>query len=247
MGDSCAVILAGGQGSRLRPFTTVLPKPLIPVCDVPILEVVIHQLREQGFRKVVLAVNHHDRLIRSYFGDGRSMGVEIVYSKENRPLGTVGPLHLISDELPETFLMMNGDLLTDLRFGSFLEDHAESGRVLSVCTCERRVELGDGVIETSEDGLISGFREKPTVGFWISAGIYAMRRDVLDSIPRETAFGMDQLILGLVGSGVAVRTYRHEGSWYDIGSPEDLRLANAAFAERRDQFLPATAIGADAG
>jgi NDP-sugar pyrophosphorylase family protein len=237
MSGACAVILAGGQGSRLRPYTSVLPKPLIPVCDVPILEVVMHQLREQGFRRILLAVNHHEGLIRSYFGDGRAYGVDIAYSKEDRPLGTVGPLRLLADELPETFLMMNGDLLTDLAYGTLLEQHASSGRLLTVCAYERKVTLGDGVLETTPDGLLSGFREKPTLGFWISAGIYALRRSVLEHIPADRAFGMDDLIHGLASERVPVGVYRHEGAWYDIGVPDDLKSAGAAFAKQRGRFL----------
>lgn len=237
--DHCVVILAGGQGSRLKPYTAVLPKPLIPVCDVPILEVLIHQLRSEGFDRLILAVNRHEGLLRSYFGDGEKFGVEITYSKEERALGTIGPLHLVCDELAENFLVMNGDLLTDLSFRRCLDTHVAAGRVLTVGTCKRIIRVGDGVVETNDDGAITSFREKPVIHFWISNGIYAMSRRVLDFIPRHRPFGMDELVLAMLGAGVPIHTYRHEGEWYDIGCAGDLERANAALTARREKFLSA--------
>jgi NDP-mannose synthase len=235
--SGCAVVLAGGRGSRLKPYTHVLPKPLIPVCDVPILEVVVQQLRQHGFDRLILAVNHHEGLIRSYFGDGSALGVDISYSKEDRPLGTVGPLHLIADRLPEKFLVMNGDLLTDLDYAGMLDAHAASGCVLTVGLHRRTVRLGDGVIDTNDHGFVTGFREKPRIDFSVSMGVYAMCKSVLEHIPQRASFGMDDLILSRLDAGQPVNTYRHEGEWYDIGSPEDLERANSAFAERRVRFL----------
>ena len=237
--EQTVVILAGGRGSRLRPYTTVLPKPLIPVCEVPILEVLIHQLREAGFGDLILAVNHHEGLVRSYFGDGSGLGVRIGYSKEDRALGTIGPLHLVADRLSDHFLVMNGDLLTDLRFGRLMEAHTSSGRLLTVGTYRRTVQIGDGVIESSPDGDISGFQEKPSINLWISMGVYAMSRGILDFIPVGRPFGMDQLILAMLEQRVKVNTYPHDGEWYDIGSPADLERANVALAQRRGQFLSA--------
>ncbi len=238
-GHDCVVVLAGGQGKRLKPYTSVLPKPLIPVGDIPILEVVIQQLRNARFKRLILAVNHHEHLLRSYFGDGGRFGVSIEYSKEDRALGTVGPLRLVVDRLPDHFIVMNGDLLTDFAYRFFLEDHVASGGVLTVGTCRRSVHLGDGVIEAAADGTIAGFQEKPVVNFWISSGIYAMSRSILRHIPSDRPFGMDELVLGLLEKGVPVRTFPHRGEWYDIGNAEDLEEANVAFAERRQAFLPA--------
>jgi len=231
------VILAGGQGSRLKPYTTVLPKPLIPVCDVPILEIVIQQLRDQGFHRLHLAVNRHEALVRSYFDDGRALGVEIIYSKEDRALGTIGPLRLICDQLSENFLVMNGDLLTDVSFREVLSAHLASRQILTVGTCRRSVRIGDGVMDIDASGRVTGFREKPAITFWISNGIYAMSRKVVEFIPRGRPFGMDELILTLLGKGVEVNTFRHDGEWYDIGSAEDLERANQAFSVHRERFL----------
>ena len=237
--DSCVIILAGGQGSRLRPYTKVLPKPLIPVCDVPILEVLIHQLRSEGLRRLILAVNYHEGLVRSYFGDGSDLGVEIQYSAENRPLGTIGPLRLVADEMPEHFLVMCGDLLCDMRFRSLLDAHTASGRILTVATCKRVVQINDGVIETADDGTVLSFQEKPTINVWISMGIYAMSRSILKYIPEDRPFGMDELILAMLGAEEPIDTYRHEGEWYGIGTPSELESANVALTERRAKFLRA--------
>ncbi len=235
---ACAVILAGGQGSRLKPFTTVLPKPLIPIDDVPISEIVVHQLREAGFRKIILAVNRHEGLLRSYFGDGERFGLEITYSRETTPLGTAGPLYLMRDRLPEFFLVMNGDLLTDLDYGTLLVQHAASKCDLTVATYRRTQQIADGVIDIDEGGGITSFREKPTHQFWISMGIYACRRSILDLIPDGQPMGMDDVILSMLRAGSSVNTHRHDGAWYDIGCPHSLERATEAFSEHRSRFLP---------
>ena len=237
--DPCVIILAGGQGSRLRPYTKVLPKPLIPVCDVPILEVLIHQLRSEGLRRLILAVNYHEGLVRSYFGDGSELGVQIQYSREDRPLGTIGPLKLVADEMPEHFLVMCGDLLCDMGFRSLLASHSASGHLLTVATCKRVIQINDGVIEAAEDGTVLSFQEKPTIDVWISMGIYAMSRSILKYIPDDRPFGMDELILALLSAGEPINTYRHDGEWYGIGTPSELERANAALTERRGKFLRA--------
>ena len=238
MPHGTVVILAGGQGSRLRPYTHVLPKPLIPVGDIPILEIVIRQLRNDGFNRIILAVGVLDGLIRSYFGDGSRFGVEILYSKEDRELGTVGPLHLVSHLLPRTFLLMNGDVLTDLDFAALMEHHLSSRTVLTVSRWPRRIQMADGVIETGPAGRLTGFSEKPTFTVWISIGVYAMDRSVLDWIPMDRVFGMDGLIGSMLQKEVGVNTFHHEGTWYDIGSTGDLERATAAFHNERGRFLP---------
>ena len=235
--EDCAVILAGGQGSRLKPYTTVLPKPLIPVGDVPILEIVTHQLRGCGFQKLILAVSRRDGLLRSYFGSGEAFGVDFFYSREDRPLGTIGPLHPVVDRLPESFLVMNGDVLTDIDYRQCLDAHKASGCHLTVGVFKRRIQIADGVIEVGSDGRVTSFREKPTRSFWVSMGVYAMNRSVLEFVPRNRPFGMDDVVLAMLGAAAPINTYRHSGEWYDIGCPEDLDRANAAFAKRRARFL----------
>ncbi len=236
--DPCVFLLAGGRGRRLQPYTTVLPKPLIPICDVPISEVLLHQLRQAGFRRVIMAVNHHEALLRSYFGDGSSFGIDITYSREDQSLGTVGPLHLVADRLPQDFLVLNSDLLTDLDFRAFFEKHLTRPSPLTIATHRRTLHVGDGVIDTDPAGRVNGFREKPQFDFWVSAGIYAMRRSILEFIPPSRPFGMDELVHVLLRADVPIQTHRHQGEWYDIGSHQDLERATTAFSERRTRFLP---------
>jgi NDP-mannose synthase len=245
--DRCAFILAGGQGSRLQPYTTVLPKPLMPIGDVPISEVVIHQLRDAGFCRIVMAVNHHEALLRSYFGDGSAFGVRIIYSRESSPLGTFGPVRLASDLLPENFLVMNGDLLTDLDYRAFLAGHVDSGAPLTVGVYRRVHRVADGVLEVGADGRVLSFQEKPELSFWISMGIYALNRSAFDLFPPNQPVGMDVLVTTMLGRGLTVRTHRHDSHWYDIGSPEDLSRASSVFAEQRDAFVPAMAGRSDGG
>lgn len=236
MAERVAVILAGGQGRRLSPYTEVLPKPLVPVGGTPILEIVVGQLQRAGFQRVVLAVNHLERLIRSYFEDGASFGLEIEYSREGRSLGTVGPLLPLCDQLPEHFLVMNGDVLCDVAFAEVLARHTESGRTLTLCTHTRTVNIQDGVIDTGDGGLIRSFREKPTIELLVSMGVYAMSRSALGRVPADVPFGMDDLVRTMLDAGVAVGTHHHRGEWYDIGSPQDLQRATEAFTVRPDRF-----------
>ena len=159
-----AIILAGGMGTRLRPYTVVLPKPLMPIGDFPILEVVIRQLVNNGFDHITLAVNHQAALIRAFFGDGSNWNVRIDYSQENEPLGTIGPLNLIND-LPQNFLVMNGDVLTDLDFGAFYDEHVRSNKIFTVSSYERYQKIDYGVLVSNEDNILQNFREKQHFSF----------------------------------------------------------------------------------
>lgn len=237
-GDDCAVLLAGGVGSRLRPYTTVLPKPLMPVGEKPILEIVIQQLRHYGFRRVVLAVNHRDALIRAVIGDGSGYGLRVTYSKEPRPLGTIGPLHLLAERLPESFLVMNGDLLTDLDYRAFLEAHRTEETCLSVGVVRREQPIDYGVIDVGGDGRAVAFREKPTLDLWVSMGVYAMDRRILEYVPPDRPFGFDDLMTTLLKQGVPIACRPHRGQWHDIGRPDDFEIAAEAFRQNKDLFLP---------
>jgi NDP-sugar pyrophosphorylase family protein len=240
MQSDCAVILAGGRGTRLKPFTKVLPKPLIPVGDVPILEIVIRQLSHFGFRRLIMAVNYREGLLRSYFGSGAAFGVGITYSKEDEPLGTIGPLHLVADQLPDSFLVMNGDILTRLDYRACMTSHRESGAKLTLGVFNRPIKVADGVVEFDQHSRLTAFSEKPTIYKWISLGVYAMNRSVLEFVPRNRPFGMDQLVAALLERGEPVHVHRHEGEWYDIGSPKDLKRATEVFTRRPTDFLYAT-------
>ena len=221
-----AVILAGGQGTRLRPYTTTIPKPLVPVGDKAILEIVIRQLVLAGVTRVRLAVNHRAEIIMAFFGAGEKLGVPIVYSVEECALGTVGPLQLLAD-LPEHFLVMNGDLLTDLDYAALYRDHLAGGAPLTVATYSRDVKIDFGVLEVdAARRLVTGFHEKPVYHFDVSMGIYVFSRAILARIPVDRPYGFDELVLGCLKDGVPIRVYPHRGYWLDLGRPEDYDRAN---------------------
>src|SRR6266498_4100727 len=173
-----AVILAGGRGNRLRPYAVVLPKPLMPIGDYPILEVIVRQLAQQGFSRITMAVNHQANLIQAFFGDGAQWGIGIDYSRESQPLSTVAPLALIPD-LPDHFLLMNGDVLTDLRFDAFLDRHACREDRFTI-SAARRTEITEyGVLHTDASGVLNGFEEKLEKRYLVSMGVYGVSKSLL--------------------------------------------------------------------
>ena len=202
-----AVVLAGGMGTRLRPYTVVLPKPLMPVGDYPILEVVIRQLAIHGFDRVTIAVNHQAELIRAFFGDGAKWNVRIDYSLENQPLGTMGPLKLIRD-LPAHFLVMNGDVLTDLDFAAFHDEHVTEDRLFTISSHQREQKIDYGVLVTDGEGALRDFHEKPTTGYEVSMGIYMANREILDVIPPDGSYGFDGLMRDLLAARRRVKVKR---------------------------------------
>ncbi len=221
-----AVILAGGKGTRLRPFTSVIPKPLVPVGDRTILEILISSLRQYGITDLVLCVNHMSALIRAYFGDGARWGVNIAYSEETTVLGTVAPVKLVAD-LPDDFLVMNGDLLTDLNFEDFYRCHIRSQRLLTIATCQRLSKIDFGVIEVDRKrNIATGFREKPVHQVTVSMGVYAFSRNLLKYVPDDKPFGFDDLVFALLGAKQGINIYPFEGYWLDIGRPDDYDRAN---------------------
>jgi NDP-sugar pyrophosphorylase family protein len=233
-----AVILAGGKGTRLRPYTTCVPKPLVPIGDrYAILEIVLHQLKFRGFETVNLAIGHMGHLIKAFVGDGSGYGLRVTYTDETHPLGTIGPLLNILDELPEQFLVMNGDVLTDLDYGSFLKRHIESGAPATVATYERELRSEFGVLDT-QGGQIIGFREKPSFQFQVSMGVYGVSKKALLPYTPGQSLGFDRLMLDLLASGNNPGSDLFAGYWLDIGRPEDYDLANAQFEEMIGILLP---------
>ena len=233
-----AVILAGGKGVRLRPYTTALPKPLMPIGDShAILEIVLQQLASCGFTSVTLAINHLGRLIRAFAGDGSRWGLRIEYVEESVPLSTVGPLFCIKNDLPDEFLVMNGDILTDLDYGDLLHSHALSGGPLTVATAARQSKVDFGVLTIADDKII-GFTEKPSMRYWVSMGVYGMSRKTLEPYPAGLAFGFDQLVLDLLSRNEHPVTYPFDGFWLDIGRPEDYDEANSSFERLKPVLFP---------
>jgi NDP-sugar pyrophosphorylase family protein len=238
-----AVIMAGGQGIRLRPYTTVIPKPLVPIgSETSILEIILLQLRANGFESVTLAIGHLGRIIRAYVGDGSQWGMKVDFQLEETPLGTMGPLLEMRDRLPERFLVMNGDVLTDLSYRSLMDDHIASDSDITVATYERQVKIDFGVLRV-DGGQVVGFSEKPTLDYSVSMGVYGMSRRLLDLYTPGKAIGFDTLMLDRIGSARPPRSYKFSGYWLDIGRPDDYDQAQTEFVARRDQLLPLDATG----
>jgi len=232
-----AVILAGGKGKRLRPYTTVLPKPLMPVGDYPIVEVIIRQLAAAGIDRIIMAVNHQADIIKSYFNSGGKWGVKIEYSLEKHPLGTMGPLRLLNGRLPTHFMVLNGDVLTDLDFSAFYNHHVQRNNLFTVAAQHREVRSEFGVLETNAEDRLIAFQEKPVQRHLVSMGIYMVARETVDFIQTDRLFGFDDLMHVLLKANREVSIMRHDGLWLDIGRPDDYMRAIDLFEERQEQFL----------
>lgn len=230
-----AVILAGGRGTRLRPYTTVLPKPLVPVGDRPILELILHQLRSEGYRRVDLCVGHLSGLIEAYFADGRHLpdGLELCYHHEDQPLGTAGALHGIED-LTDSFLVMNGDILTTLRYSELMYFHRSSHAALTIATYRKSVKFDLGVVE-HEGAVVTGFKEKPTIEAPVSMGIYVYEPSVLGHIPHDR-FDFPDVVQALLAAGERVVAYPFDGAWFDIGTLGDHELATSEIERTPELF-----------
>lgn len=224
-----AVVLAGGKGQRLLPYTTVLPKPLLPVGDRPILHRVLESLGAAGFHEITISVGHLAELIMLFFGDGHRFGLNLTYAIEDQPLGTIGPLAFI-DNLGENFLVMNGDVLTDLPIADLWDEHLSSGAILTIATHAREVKIDFGVLERTDDKRITAFREKPTIPYEVSMGVYILNRRCLDFVPKGEYFGFDHLVLALLAAGENVRAYPYRGKWLDLGRPDDYGAAADLFS-----------------
>lgn len=224
-----AIILAGGKGTRLRPYTTLIPKPLVPLGGkYSILEIVIMQLAKAGFDHVTLAVNHLSHLIMAYFGDGSRFGVRLDYSLEECELSTIGPLTLI-DDLPENFLVMNGDILCDLDYRAFFETHVAKSSQVSVSAYKRQVRIDFGVLGYDQSGQLTSFQEKPSYDFHVSMGIYCINRAVIERLERGKPYGFDNLMVDGLKEGRPITIEPFGGYWLDIGRPDDYQYADENF------------------
>ena len=232
-----AVILAGGRGSRLRPYTVVLPKPLMPIGDYPILEVIVRQLARYGFDRITLAVNHQAEIVRAFCGDGSKWGINIDYSLETMPLSTVGPLKLLSD-LPDNFLLMNGDVLTDLDMGRLYVEHVGQRRLFTIAASARTQIVDFGVLQTDPQNQLTAFEEKPKIDYLVSMGVYVVNRAVLDHVPIGQKYGFDNLMLDMLARKAPVHVERYSGYWLDIGRVDDYIRAVEEFENRRHLLLP---------
>ncbi len=232
-----AVILAGGRGTRLRPFTTIFPKPLMPIGEAPILEILLRQLRAHGVTDVTMLTGHLAYLLEGYFGDGSRLGLPVTYLHEDDPLGTAGPLHQLAGRLDDDFFVMNGDLLTDLDFSGLMKRHKEDGCEMTVGVYARAEKIELGVLHIDENDRVVDYEEKPTLQYDVSMGIYAMSPRVLLRIPAEY-YDMPTLVLDVLSAGEPVSCWRHQGRWLDIGRPDDYETANELIRTAPDAFLP---------
>jgi len=234
-----AVVLAGGKGTRLAPYTKVLPKPLTPIGDMPILEIILRQSRLAGIRDVVLTVGHLSELLRAFFRDGARLGLNITYSYEHSPLGTAGPLAFVPD-LNDTFLTLNGDVLTTLPIAKLIQFHKQQCANVTIATHHRQVKIDFGVIQWNGNEEITGYIEKPTYDYSVSMGIYVFEPRVLEFIPKGMYFDFPDLVKAMISAGDKVVGYGFDGYWQDLGRPDDYERATQDFEKMHSQFLPNT-------
>jgi NDP-sugar pyrophosphorylase family protein len=224
--DLTAVVLAGGKGSRLMPHTAETPKPLVEVAGRPVVEYLLAGLKKAGVRKVIMAVNHLADQIEARLGDGSRYNLDISYSREPKPLSTVGPLTLIPD-LPENFLVANGDILTDLDIAALYRAHLERSAELTVATYEGTEKIDYGVLEVDPESKVVAFAEKPDYSFIVSMGIYVFNRSALELAPPNEPYGFDRLMLDMLRLQREVYAYPYDGYWLDVGRPADYERAQA--------------------
>jgi NDP-sugar pyrophosphorylase family protein len=229
------IILAGGKGVRLAPLTEVIPKPLVPIEGMPILEIVIRQLRVQGFRRITLAVGYMHELIKAYFQDGSRLGVEIDYSFETQPLGTAGPLALI-DDLRDTFLVMNADVLTNINYQDLIRYHQARGGMTTIATFERLTKIDLGIIIKNGHGCVVDYIEKPSVKHLVSMGIYVFEPPVLGFIKEKGYLDFPDLVKMLLGASIPVYYYLFAGYWLDIGRHDDYAKAVEDFEKLKEEM-----------
>lgn len=236
------IILAGGRGTRLAPYTTIFPKPLLPIGELPILEVVIRQLALHGIQRLTLAVGYLAEMFMAYCADGRRYGVTLSYARETEPLGTAGPLGSIAG-LDETFLVMNGDILTTLDYGQLLVAHRQRGAIATIAAHRRSVYIDFGVIDTPDQRTVAAYIEKPTQQFLVSMGIYIFEPEVLRFIAPGQKLDFPDLVQRLLQANEPVALYPSEDFWLDIGRPDDYAQAIDIFTKQPEMFLrgPATA------
>ncbi|MBP7212688.1 MAG: NTP transferase domain-containing protein [Anaerolineaceae bacterium] len=232
-----AVILAGGKGTRLAPFTSVLPKPMMPIGEQTILDIILWQASRSGIKEVTLAVGHLASLMQSYYKDGSQFGLKIDYAFESKPLGTAGPLAFV-EGLDDTFMVCNGDILTLLDMQEAIAFHKEQGAVCTICSHQRTHKINLGVIQTKV-GLfeVNDYIEKPSYDFLVSMGIYIFEPKVLNYIPKGEYFDFPSLVKALLAADEKVVCFPYAGYWRDLGNYDDYVTANEDFESMRSQFL----------
>ena len=223
-----AVILAGGLGERLRPFTQAIPKPLLPIGEQSLLEIQISNLAKHGFNEVFVATNYKSSYIENFIGNGQQFGVRIRFSRESTPLGTCGPLSLLRNDLTEPFVLMNGDILSTIDFRRFYDFGCAQESDFTIATKNVHTPFNFGSVQTDGDRIVK-VEEKPDFIIEVVAGIYLMRPALLRLVPDATYFGIDDLIARMLADGLPIMRYRMEEYWLHIGGVEDYRVAEVAY------------------
>lgn len=231
------IILAGGKGVQPVPYPYILPKPLMPIDGMPILEILLSRLSYSGLTDVTLTVGQLSQLFEAFFQDGKKWGLDLKYSLESEPLGTAGPLSLIEGLEKQTFLVANGDVLTDLEFGDMLSFHQREGGIATLAVYQRQVHIDLGTIRTNNMGWVVDYQEKPSFEFTATMGINIFEPKVMEYIPRRQHLDFPDLVLKLIAAGEKVVTYPHHGYWMDLGSPLDYQQAVKDFERMRNSFL----------
>jgi len=231
-----AVILAGGRGTRLKPYTNVFPKPLMPVGEKPILEIIINQLVAHGIKDIIITVGHMSALIMNFFGDGSRVGANIRYFEEEKPLGTSGNLGSLKEELTDTFMVINGDTLTTLNYSDMIDAHVRNGGIATIALKKREVYIDFGTVEVDDANNIREYIEKPTLSYLVSIGVNIFNPRVLDYINAGERLDFPDLVRTLISSGETVKGYIFDGYWLDIGRPADYDKANEEIEQIKGQL-----------
>ncbi len=237
-----AIILAGGMGTRLKPYTTTFPKALVPLGDMPVLELVLRQLKHHGFTNITLAVGHLAQLIQAYFGTGEKLGLSITYSHEDKPMGTAGPIKMLEDTLHDNFLVMNADIVSDIDYGNVFDTHINDtfNPLATVAVHRRTSKIDFGIIDYDSNNAIQNFTEKPVYEHSVSMGIYMFNKAICEHIPEDTFYGFDQLMKHLIQQQLPLKAHPFNGYWLDIGRVDDYEMAVNDFQNKREQLLPSS-------
>lgn len=233
-----AVILAGGKGTRLRPYTITIPKPLLPIGEISSIELLARQLAAAGATELFVSLAYKGGLIQAMLGDGSSIGTSIHYVTEDRPLGTAGCLRLIAPRLDQPVIVCNGDLLCDFAFDAVLSSHRESGAAITICVREQQVPIPFGVVEFDDQQRLSDYREKPMLSYWVSTGVNVISPEAVSLIASDERIDMPDLHLRALARGLPVRCMPLSGQWFDIGSFADYQRACEVFEQDPGHFLP---------
>jgi NDP-sugar pyrophosphorylase family protein len=236
-GSIRAVVLAGGKGTRLAPYTRLFPKPLMPIGDYPILEIMLRQMKRAGIRHVTLTVGYLGNMLRLFFQDGTRLGMQIEYVDENKPLGTSGPLANVAG-LEDTFLVTNGDVLTDLDLNDLISFHQEQRAIATIATHKRKVNINLGVVDLDKQNTVLNYLEKPNIDYLVSMGVYVFEPRVLQYIPKDEYLDFPDLVKTLVAADEKVSGYVFKGYWEDLGNADDYARATSDFEKDRSRFLP---------